>query len=101
MEAVVEELHKPARCNFLRRKVDIRDLDETWQIDLVDVSKYAKINKGFKFLLTIIDIFLKYAWIVPLKNKKGVEVTKAMKFVLEKGRIPKKIHCSDNGKNFF
>ena len=100
MQAVAEEIHKQARRRFLRRKVDIRGLDETWEIDLVDVSKYSKVNKGYKFLLTIIDIFSKYGWIVALKNKTGVEVAKAMESVLKQGRAPNKIHC-DRGREFY
>lgn len=58
---IVEELHKPARRNYTRRHVDIRGLDETWQADLVEMGEYANTNKGYKYLLTVIDNFSKYA----------------------------------------
>lgn len=60
-QALVEELHKPARKNYPRRHVDIRGLDETWQADLVDMSSYARENNKYKYLLTVIDIFSKFA----------------------------------------
>jgi len=68
---VVEELHRPARRYYPRRLVDIRDLDGTWQADLVDMSAYANVNKNHNFLLTVIDTFSKYALAVPIKKKVG------------------------------
>ncbi|XP_015124739.1 uncharacterized protein LOC107046604 [Diachasma alloeum] len=99
-EALVEELHRPARRNYPRRRIDIRGLNETWQADLVDMSAYAKENDGYKFLLTIIDIFSKFAWAVPIKSKSGLDVTKAMESVLNQGRVPQKLHV-DQGKEFY
>ncbi|CAD6243430.1 GSCOCG00013064001-RA-CDS, partial [Cotesia congregata] len=100
IDMIAEELHKPARRNYKRRHVDIRGLDETWQADLVEMIPYATVNKGYKYLLTIIDIFSKYAWAVPIKSKSGVDVTSAMKSVLQQGRIPKNLHV-DQGKEFY
>ena len=51
----MKELHKPARKNYQRRHVDIRGIDETWQADLVEMQPYEKENKGYKYILTIID----------------------------------------------
>ena len=76
---LVKELHKPARKNYQRRHGDIRGIDETWQVDLVEMQSYEKENKGYKYILTIIDIFSKFAWAVPIKFKKGEDVTAAMK----------------------
>ncbi|XP_046749940.1 uncharacterized protein LOC124413423 [Diprion similis] len=54
---LVTELHKSARRNYPRRRVDVRGIDETWQADLVDMMSYAGQNKGYKYMLTVIDIF--------------------------------------------
>ena len=59
---VVKEIHTSARRNFLRRKVIMRGIDETWQADLVDMQKYSRYNKGYNFLLTVIDNVSKYSW---------------------------------------
>ena len=64
-------LHKPVRYNFPRNRVIVTEYDGQWQADLVDISSLARFSKGYKFLLTCIDVFLKFAWVAPLKNKTG------------------------------
>ena len=98
--AVVDELHKPARRNNPRRKFDVRGIDETWQGDLVEMQPYARENKGYRYMLTVIDVFSKYAWAVPVKSKSGVDVSAAMKSVLHQKRVPKNLHV-DKGKEFY
>ena len=61
MEIVVDELHKPVRRNYPRRKFEMKGIDETWQADLVNIQLYAREKKGFKHVLTIIDVFPKFA----------------------------------------
>ncbi|XP_046751326.1 uncharacterized protein LOC124414422 [Diprion similis] len=97
---IAAELHRPARRNYPRRFVDVRGLDETWQADLVDMTAYSSHNKGYKYLLTIIDIFPKYAWAVPIKFKSRKDVTTAMVSVLTQNRIPKHLHV-DQGREFY
>lgn len=98
---IVEEIHKPARKHFKRRKVVIKGFDDLWQIDLVDMSAYSQQNRGFKFLLTVIDCFSKYSWAIPTKDKSAISVTNAMKKVFNQGfRFPKHIQ-SDDGLEFF
>lgn len=98
---VVKELHRPARKNFKRRKVIMKGIDDTFQIDLVEMIPYAKENKGYKYMLTVIDTFSKYAWAEPVKTKSANDVTKAFLNVLNKDkRIPKNVQ-SDNGKEFY
>ena len=47
--------------------------------DLADMQLISKFNKGIRFLLYVIDIFNKYAWVIPLKDKKGITITNAFK----------------------
>ncbi|XP_015118905.1 uncharacterized protein LOC107042382 [Diachasma alloeum] len=96
---VVQELHRPARRNYARRRVEVRGVDETWQADLVDMSAYGRENGGYKYRLTVIDVFSKYAWAVPTKPKNGKDVSSAMASILEQGRVPQKLHV-DRGKEF-
>ena len=96
---LVNELHRAARVNFPRRRVIVKGLNDLFQCDLVEMIKYSKQNKGYKYLLTVIDCFSKYAFVVPLKNKSGKNVTEAMKIVL-KERVPKNLQ-SDLGKEFY
>lgn len=98
---VVNELHKPARRNFKRRRVIIKGLDELWQADLVEMGVHSSQNKNYKFLLTVIDTFSKFAWAIPIKNKTGSSVTEAMKSIFDESkRIPKNLQ-TDDGKEFF
>ena len=61
----------------------------------------SKFNKGFRFLLRVIDIFSKYAWVVPLKDKKGITITNAFQKILEEcNRNPNKIWV-DKGIKFY
>jgi len=98
---VVEEIHKPSRKNFKRRRVIIKGLDDLWQADLVEMGAFSKQNKNYRFLMTVIDTFSKYSFAIPLKNKTGESVTKAMKFIFETyKRHPKNLQ-TDDGKEFY
>ncbi|RWR98555.1 hypothetical protein B4U79_09641, partial [Dinothrombium tinctorium] len=68
-EQLTYTLHKQARKRFKRNKVLVSHMDEQWQADLADMRQVSSENKGFKYILTVIDIFSKYAWAVPIKNK--------------------------------
>eukprot|EP00732_Lithocolla_globosa_P002836 Lithocolla_globosa_v1_NODE_1995_length_2217_cov_64.659574.p2 type:complete len:155 gc:universal NODE_1995_length_2217_cov_64.659574:967-503(-) len=79
-------LNKPAKRNFQRRRVYVGGIDDQWQADLVDMTRFSKENDGYKFILTVIDILSKYAWVVPLKNKTGVEVAKAFQEIFKEDK---------------
>ena len=97
---IVNELHKPARINFKRRKVVVKGLSDLMQIDLADMSQYSGDNNGYKFILIAIDAFSKRAYAEPLKNKSGPEVTTAMQNILnESGSF--KLILSDRGTEFY
>ena len=69
-EQLAKELHKPIIRNFKKRTVYSGFKDNIWGADLADVQLISKFNKGFRFLLCVVDVFSKYAWVVPLKYKK-------------------------------
>ena len=62
---LVDELHKPIRRCFQKQ------VDNIWADELVDMSSFSRLNNGYKYLLTVIDVFSKYGWIMPLKTKTG------------------------------
>lgn len=98
---IVDELHRSARKNFTRVSFDMRGIDDTFQIDLIEFIPYASVNNQNRYALVVIDTFSKYAWTVPIKNKTGIDVTKAMKSVFEQSaRVCKNLQ-SDNGKEFY
>ena len=76
-QQLAEELHKPAVREFEKRKVHLSFIDNVSGADLADILQLiSKFNKGLRFLLCIIDnIYSKYAWVVPLKHKKGTTIT--------------------------
>ena len=98
---VVEELHKPARRNYPRRSVEILGLFDLWQADLVEMIPYAHVNKGYKYLLTVIDACSKMAWVEPLKSKTGTEVSAALKRVLKAAKKSPKNLQVDMGTEFY
>ena len=98
-DKLANELHKPVVKHFEKRKVVVNGIDKIWAADLVDMQAFAKFNDGIKYLLTVIDVFSKYGWIVPLKSKTGVEVAKAFNKIF-KERKPEKLWV-DKKKEFY
>ena len=74
---LAEELHKRTIKKFKRRIVYSRFKNNIWGADLADVQSISKLNERLRFLLCVIDIFSKYAWAAPLKDKKGITITNA------------------------
>jgi len=105
LRQVAEELHKPARRNYSRRPTTVNGFKDLFQADLVEMQPYASQNSNNRYLLTVIDVFSKYAWARPLKDKTAICVTKAMKDVLDSsdGAIfkPPKYLQTDQGKEFY
>ena len=89
---LANELHKPIIRKFKDRKVYSSFKDNIWGVDLADMQLISKYNKGIRYLLCAIDLFSKYAFIVPLKDKKGISIVNAFQSILEKSkRKPNKI----------
>ena len=82
-EKLDEELHKLIIKKFKRRTVYSGFKDNIWGADLADVQLISKFNKGFRFLLCVIDVFSKYSWVVPLKDKKRIVIANAFQRVLK------------------
>lgn len=98
---VVNELHRPARRNFKRRRVIIRGLNDLFQADLVEMIPYAKINRNYRYILIVINTFSKFVWAFPIKRKSGKEVTEAIsKIFTRRQNVPKNLQ-TDLGKEFY
>ena len=98
---LANELHKPIIRKFEKRKVYSTFKDNIWGADLADMQLLSKYNKAIRFLLCVIDIFSKYAWVVPLKDKKGISIVKAFQSILKQSnRKPNKIWV-DKGSEFY
>ena len=100
---LVNELHKPIIRKF-KRKIYSSFRDNIWGVNLADMQSLSKYSKGNKYLLCAIDLFSKYAWVVPLKDKKGTSIVNAFLKIILKGRKPIKIwvdQSSEFYKNHF
>ena len=93
-------LHKPVPKTYSTRPVVVHSIDELWQMDLVDLSKLSKKNDGYKFILTVIDVLSKYAWLLPLKSKNGKELKLAMDTLFEKVKRRPQFIQTDKGTEF-
>ena len=101
-QQLAEELHKPIIRKFEKRNVHAAFKDNIWGADLADMQLLSRYNKGIRFLLCVIDIFSKYAWVVPLKDKKSISIVKAFQIILKQSNSRKsnKIWV-DKGSEFF
>ena len=98
---LAKELHKPIIRKFKKRKVYSGFKDNIWGADLADTQLISKFNKGFRFLLSVIDILSKYAWVIPLKDRKGISIANAFqKIIKESDRRSNKIWV-DKGSEFY
>lgn len=77
-------LHKPRRCHFPTLPVVVFNINEQWAADLIEVINLAKYNKGYRYLLTVVDVFSKYTWVEPIKSKTGQTVTEAFEKILKR-----------------
>ena len=88
---LAEELHKPVIRKLGKRKVHSSFVDNIWSAALADMQLLSKFDKAVRFLLCVVDIYNKYAWVIPLKDKRGITVTNAFQKILhESGRRPNK-----------
>ena len=98
---LTNKLHKPIIGKFKKRKVYSSFKDNIWGVDLADMQLLSIFNKGFRFLLCVIDIFSKYPLVIPLKDKKGISIVNAFQKILkESNRKPNKIWV-DKGSEFY
>lgn len=100
-DQLAEELHKPIKRKFTKRRVISDGIDEIWSADLVDMQWNSKENKGVKYLLNVIDVFSKFVWSVPIRDKTGKSIVEAFQHIInESNRKPKKLWV-DQGTEFY
>ena len=106
---LAEELHKSILRKFKKRKVHLTKskkrkvhssfTDNIWGVDLADMELISKFNKGIRFLLCVINIFIKYAWVISLNDKKGIRIANSFQKIFdESNHKPNKIwvdKCSE------
>ena len=90
--------HKPANTRFPTRRVTTHSPHHQWQADLCDMRSLSKYNDNFNYILTVIDVFSRYAYALPIKNKTGDYITKAFQ-QLFKAQTPQLLQ-TDKGTEF-
>ena len=96
---LADELHKPIIRKFNKRKVYSQFKDNIWGVDLADRQSLSRKNKGIKYLLCAIDLYSKYAFVIPLKDKKGISIVNAFnKIIKQSNRKPNKIWVDQGGE---
>ena len=96
---LADELHKPVIKKFNKRKVYSQFKDNIWGVDLADMQSLSRKNKGIKYLLCVIDLYSKYAFVIPLKDKKGISIVNAFdKIIKQSEGKPNKIWVDQGGE---
>ena len=75
--------------------------DNIWGADLADMQSISKFNIEFRFILCVIDLFSKYAWVVPLKDKKGVTIVNAFQSILDNSNRKANKIWVEKGSEFY
>ena len=96
-----KDLHKPIIRNFNKRKVHLSFIGNIWGAHLADMQLTNELNKGFRFLLCVIEIYSKYAWIIPLKDKKSITITHTFQKILKKSNRKLNKIWVDKGNGFY
>ena len=100
-QQLADKLHKPIIRKLKRRMVYSSFKDNIWGADLSDMQLMSKYSKGIRFLLCFIDLFRKYVWVVPLKDKRGISIVNSFQNILDNSkRKPNKIWV-DQGSEFY
>lgn len=97
---LIYTLHKPVRRRYTTNPTIANSIDHQWAADLADMKNLSRYNKGIKYLLTVIDILSKFAWVVPLKNKTGTEQKRGFDSILRQGRKPLRLQ-TNKGSEFY
>ena len=96
---LADERHKPIIRKFNKRKVYSQFKDNIWGVDLAAMQSLSRKNKGIKYLLCVIDLYSKYMFVIPLKDKKGISIVNAFnKIIKQSNRKPNKIWVDQGGE---
>ena len=98
---LANELPKLIIRKFKKRKVYSSFRDNIWSADLADMQLLSKYNKEYKFLSCVIDIYSKYAWVIPLKDKKGISIVNGFQKIIDDSKRRPNKKWVDRGNEFY
>lgn len=101
LKQYAKEVHKPYKKRFKRAKVISKGINDIWASDLVDMQEWKEQNDGYRFMLVVVDVFSRYAWVKPLKDKTGTKVKDMFDEIIgEVEDVPNRLWV-DQGKEYF
>ena len=93
---------KPLKKNYITNKTNVYYIDDIWSLDILDLRDYGpKNNRGYRYVLVIIDNFSKFGWTVPLKNKKAQTIKDSFENILISSKRSPNLIETDRGKEFY
>ena len=93
---------KPPKKNYNTNKTNVYHIDDIWSLDILDLKDYGpENNKGYRYILVIIDNFSKYGWTVPLKNKNAQSIKDSFENILISSKRKPNLIETDRGKEFY
>ena len=99
----IDEIYsKGPKRNYAANKTDVYHIDDIWSLDKLDLKHYGpENNRGYRYVLVIIDNFSKYGWTIPLKNKKAQTIRNSFEDILISSKRKPNLIESDRGKEFY
>ena len=96
---IIDEIYsKPPHKNYKTNKTIIKSIDDTWSSDLLDMNDYSpKNNKGYRYILVVIDNFSKFGWTIPLKNNYAQSITDAFSQIVKSSKRKPNLLETDDG----
>ena len=93
---------KPPKKNYITNKTDVYYIDDIWSLDILDLKDYGpENNRGHRYVLVIIDIFIKYGWTVPLENKNAQTIKDSFENLIINSKRKPNLFESDRGREFY
>ena len=93
---------KPPKKNYITNKTDVHHIDDIWSLDILDLKDYGRENnRGYRYVLVIIDNFSKFNWSIPLKNKRALTIKDSFENILISSKRKPNLIESDRGKEFY
>ena len=100
MEIIANEVYKPSYKPKQFRKVMTYRINDIWSADIVDMQALEKFNDGYKYILTVIDIFSRFSWAIPQKTKTAKETVKSFEIIIGQTKALPYALWVDQGKEF-
>ena len=99
----MNEIHsKPPKKNYPTNKTDVYYIDDIWSLDILDLKDYGpENNRGYRYVLVIIDNFSKFGWAIPLRNKNAQIIKDSFENILISSKRKPNLIESDRGKEFY